>query len=121
MFNTIILVIIAIICAIYFVRIVNCIDHKKVNFSDILVFILCMFIIIQARFYKDEPTPTVDQNAYTVIYNAAYEVGYENAIRDAILWESNEYTYTISFDGELHEYANYYHEDNLVPIKDINE
>ena len=105
MFNTII----AIIAAISLIYITASFDRKKsITTTDIIALIMSLLVFaIMCRsdlFFKDNCD-------HTAMYNAGYSDGYEQAIKDAILWDNNEYTYTISFDGELHEYANYYHED----------
>ena len=106
MFDTIILTIIGFILvgAIYKIIIASE-EHKRIDLSAIIIAILCLMILVQGKSYEK---PQCD---HTHIYNVAYDHGYEQAIKDAILWDADAYSYTISFDGELHTYAHYYHED----------
>lgn len=89
MFNTLILVIIAIICATYVIRIVDAINHHNLHVSDILVVLLCLGIIINAHFSD----------------KAVYHNGYVDAIESAELVEVTDEGYFIDFNGEVHEYT----------------
>ena len=105
MFNTIILTIVALISVAYTSKLVRHSEEtKKFDLTSLIVIILSMLILVQGRFYEE---PKCD---HVHMYELAYSDGYEQAIKDAILWDGDEYTYTISFNGELHTYANYYHE-----------
>ena len=92
MFNTIILVIIGIIGATYFFRVVDGIEHNTLRVSDILVAILCFGIIINANI-----TSKNESNAYNN--------GYNNAIHDAKLVGISEHTYLLQFGNDVHEYT----------------
>lgn len=103
MFNTIILVIIGFIFAIYAMRTVNGIEHDNFHVADLLVTMLCLAIIIQARLYA--LTSPVDTNA---IYNKGFDLGFNAAIHSAELVEVNEDNYSISFGSDapqIHEYT----------------
>lgn len=92
MFNTIILVIIGIIFTIYTIRTINGIDNNNFHISDLIIAILCLFIIIQARFYNTNAT-------------RAYDRGYDNAIKSAELIGADEDHYYITFGDNVHEYT----------------
>ena len=92
MFNTIILVIIGIIGATYFFRVVDGIEHNTLRVSDILVAILCFGIIINANI-----TSKNESNAYNN--------GYNNAIHDAKLVGISEHTYLLQFGNDVHEHT----------------
>lgn len=99
MFNTIILVIIGIVFAIYTMRTVNGIDNDCFHFTDMLVAIICLAIIVQAKFY-DNP------NSHK--YAEAYSNGYDAAIESAELIEVTEDAYYIQFGTlgtQVHEYT----------------
>lgn len=93
--NIITIVAITIICTMSIIRVI---EHN--NKYDIVIVILAVVALFSICKAKD-----------TCTYNSAFDDGYNQAIKDAILWDNDEFTYTISFNGELHEYANYYHED----------
>ena len=99
MFNTIILVIVGIILAIYTLRVVNGIEDNNLHISDILVFVLCLIIIIGAK--------STDKMASGEIAEA-YHDGYMGAIESAQLVEVNDDGYKIqfgTFSTEVHEYT----------------
>ena len=99
MFNTIILVIIAIIFAIYMFRVIDSIEDNNLHISDILVFVLCLVIIIGAK--------STDKMASGEIAEA-YHNGYMGAIKSAQLIEVNDDGYKIqfgTFGNEVHEYS----------------
>lgn len=99
MFNTIILVIVSIILAIYTLRVVNDIEDNNLHISDILVVVLCLIIIIGAK--------STDKMASGEIAEA-YHNGYMGAIESAQLIEVNDDGYKIqfgTFSTEVHEYT----------------
>lgn len=106
MFDTIILTIVGFILVGAIHKIIRADEeHKRIDLSALIIVVLCLMILIQGKSYEK---PNCD-HAY--IYEVAHNDGYEQAIKDAILWDADEYSYIISFNGELHTYANYYHED----------
>lgn len=99
MFNTIILVIIAVIFAIYVLRVVNGIEDNNLHISDVLVLILCLVIVCGAK--------STDKMASGEIAEA-YHNGYQAAILSAELVEVNDDGYKIQFGTlgkEVHEYT----------------
>lgn len=92
MLNTIILVIIAFVFAIYVLRTINGIDNNNFHISDLLVAILCLVIIVQARFYDTATTK-------------AYDNGYDSAIKSAEFIGADEDCYYITFGDNVHEYS----------------
>lgn len=99
MFNTIILVVVGIIFAIYAFRVIDSIEDNNLHISDILVFVLCLVIIISAK--------STDKMASGEIAEA-YHDGYMGAIESAQLVEVNDDGYKIqfgTFSTEVHEYT----------------
>lgn len=99
MFNTIIMVIIAVIFAIYMFRVIDGIEDNNLHISDILVIVLCLVIIIGAK--------STDKMASGEIAEA-YHDGYMGAIESAQLIEVNDDGYKIqfgTFSTEVHEYT----------------
>lgn len=97
--NTIILVIIGIIFTIYTMRTINGIDNDNFHFTDLLVAVICLAIIVQAKFYDN---PNANK------YAEAYANGYDDAVHSAELVEGNEDNYYIqfgTFGTSIHEYT----------------
>lgn len=102
MFNTTILIIIGIVFTIYAMRTVNGIENDNFHFSDLLVAMLCLAIIIQARLYA--PASSVDTNT---AYNKGFDLGFDAAVHSAELVEVNDDNYCISFGNEAHQIHEY--------------
>ena len=99
MLNTIVLIIIGFIFVVYFMRTVNGLDNDNFHFTDLLVVILCLAIIVQAKCY-DNP------NSHK--YAEAYANGYDAAIESAELIEVTDDAYYIqfgTFSTSVHEYT----------------
>lgn len=95
MLNTIILIIIGIVFAIYVMRTVNGIDNNNFHFSDLLIAILCLGIIINAHSNANNNSKVAE----------AYNNGYNSAIQSAELIEMTEDSYFIDFGTSVHEYS----------------
>lgn len=103
MFNTIILIVIGIIGAIYFLRTINGIDDNKFHISDLLITILCFGIIVQAHFCNIDYSGGMNK-----AYHDGYSNGYDAAIESAELIEVTEDGYFIQFGTlgtQVHEYT----------------
>lgn len=103
MLNTIILVIIAIVFAIYVLRTINGIDNNNFHISDLLVAILCLAIIAQARFCDIDYSGGMNRARLN-----GYNDGYEAAIESAELIEVTDDAYYIQFGTlgtQVHEYT----------------
>ena len=105
-----IIIFIAFIFAVYALNVANGITDHKLDIKDIIIVALCFICILQAYNHEAEMDNYTNE-LFAHTYEVGYSNGYDQAIKDAILWDGDEYTYTISFNGELHTYANYYHED----------
>lgn len=96
MLKTIVFIIISFIFAIYFFRVLNGIEHKKLNINDILVFILAFLIILNANLVNKAETDRL---------NDAYNNGYNDAIHDAQLIGIGRNIYQLQFGDDIHEYT----------------
>lgn len=90
MLNTIILFVIAFVFAIYFLKLVNDIDHKHIDMNNIIIFVICCLALIYA---------------ITTDNSSAYHDGYNDAIHDAQLVGIGQDIYQLQFGDDIHEYT----------------
>lgn len=99
MFNTIILVIVAIITGIYAFCFLDIVNEGEFRISHLLVVILGLAILIQAKSYSNPNSQT---------YAEAYANGFDAAIESAELVEVNDDSYSIKYGTlgtNIHKYT----------------
>lgn len=103
---TIGIVLLSLALALSFFNILEMFEKKrKIWLLPILVVTGCFLLLMAGskprldRYYKiDKPA------SYQDLFPKAYKEGYQDAINEAILIEIDDYGYSISFNGEVHQY-----------------
>lgn len=96
MLKTVIFIAIAVIFAIYLFRVIDGIEHKNLDISDVIVFILAFVIILNASLTNVAESRKIIN---------AYNNGYNDAIHDAELVGIGQDIYQLQFGDDIHNYT----------------